>query len=112
MFKRYEIKDKNIGIIETPQRIDISNNDELKKIMTYYVENDIVKIVVDLKNTDFIDSSGLGALVSQIATCRAKGGDIRLASVGEEVNRVLDITQLNKVLRIFSDIDGAISSYE
>jgi len=112
MFKTYEIEDKKIGVIETPERIDISNNDELKTIMAHYVQNGIFKIIVELKNTNFIDSSGLGALVSQIATCRAKGGDVRLASIGKEVNRVLEITQLNKVLKIFSDINEAISSYE
>ncbi len=111
MFKIYEIKNKNIGVIKTPERIDTSNNDELKKIMLNYVNNGIFKIVVDLRETNFIDSSGLGALVSQIATCRAKGGDVRLASVGKEVNRVLEITQLNKVLKIFSELDEAINSY-
>ena len=112
MFRAYDIEDKRIGVIETPDRIDTSNNDELKKIIGDYVENGIFKIVVDLKDTVFIDSSGLGALVSHIAECRAKGGDVRLAATGKEVSRALEITQLDKILKIFPDVNEAIRSYE
>ncbi|MCD6214635.1 MAG: STAS domain-containing protein [Candidatus Desulfofervidus sp.] len=109
-FKSYEIQGK-VGVIETPKRVDITNAEELKKIMADYVKKEIFKIVVNLEETGFIDSSGLGSLVSQIATCRANGGDVRLAGAGKEVMRVLEITQLDKVLKLFSGVEEAINSY-
>ena len=109
-FKSYAL-DEKIGIIETPKRVDTTNAEELKKIMADYVKKGIFKIVVNLKETSFVDSSGLGALVSQIATCRANGGDVRLEAVGKEVMRVLGITQLDKVLKLFSDVEEAVNSY-
>ncbi|GAB86024.1 MULTISPECIES: STAS domain-containing protein [Gordonia] len=65
------------------------------------------RIVVDLSGTDFIDSSGLGALVSGLKVARQAGGDLRIAAPTEQVVTVLELTNLNRVLRVHESADSA-----
>ena len=62
---------------------------------------------VDLGPTTFIDSSGLGALVSGLKTCRQAGGDLRIAAAGEQVRTVLKLTNLDRILRTHDTVEDA-----
>lgn len=57
------------------------------------------RIVVDLSGTEFVDSSGLGALIGGLKAARLAGGDLRIAGMTEPVRRVLKLTNLDRVLR-------------
>jgi anti-anti-sigma factor len=65
------------------------------------------RIVVDLSGTEFIDSSGLGALISGLKAARQAGGDLRIAAPTRQVSTVLELTNLNRVLRSHDSPDGA-----
>ena len=56
------------------------------------------RIVVDLTGTDFMDSTGLGALISGLKTARLAGGDLRIACAGPQVMMVLQLTGLDQIL--------------
>ncbi|MDT0117591.1 STAS domain-containing protein [Microbacterium sp. PRF11] len=64
-------------------------------------------VVVDLSQTEFVDSSGLGALVACLKTARQSGGDLRLAAPSEQVTMVLGLTNLDRVLRPRPSVDEA-----
>lgn len=65
-------------------------------------------VVVDLGETDFLDSSGLGALVGGLRSARAAGGDLRIARVGAQVRTVLELTTMDRVLVPYETVDGAL----
>jgi len=65
------------------------------------------RVVVDLAGVDFIDSSGLGALIGALKATRVAGGDLRIAAAGEQVRQVLRLTNLDRVLQVYPDADGA-----
>ncbi|MCZ4537610.1 STAS domain-containing protein [Gordonia terrae] len=65
------------------------------------------RIVVDLSGTDFIDSSGLGALVSGLKVARQACVDLRIAAPTPHVVTVLELTNLNRVLRVHPSADDA-----
>jgi anti-sigma B factor antagonist len=54
-----------------------------------------------------MDSSGLGALISGLKTARQAGGDLRIAGAGPQVEAVLDLTNLKRVLRPRPDVASA-----
>ena len=66
-----------------------------------------VRIVVDLHAVDFIDSSGLGALIAGLKVARQQGGDLRIAAPGEQVRAVLKLTNLDRILVPFATVDEA-----
>jgi anti-anti-sigma factor len=66
-----------------------------------------VKLAVDLSAVEFIDSSGLGALIGGLKAARTAGGDLRIAGATEQVVSVLRLTNLDKVLRVYDDPQSA-----
>ncbi|MGA1862039.1 STAS domain-containing protein [Deferribacter thermophilus] len=108
-FNYYE-KD-GVIVIDIPQRLDASNSQELKDLLAKYVSDKKYKYVMNLSNTEFIDSSGLGAIVSKIAHCRANGGDVKIVVTNERIKEIFNITHLDKVLKEYKTVDEALGSF-
>lgn len=69
------------------------------------------RLVVDLAAVDFIDSSGLGALIGGLKAARRQGGDLRIAAAGEQVRAVLKLTNLARILTPYGTVDEAIHDW-
>lgn len=65
------------------------------------------QIVVELGQTEFMDSSGLGALISCLKMARQAGGDLRIANVPPQVLMVLQLTSMDRVLVPYPDAASA-----
>jgi anti-sigma B factor antagonist len=109
LFNSYEKND--VIIIELPSRLDASISNDLKEIISNYVSNNKYKFLIDFNKTTFIDSSGLGAIVSKISICRTNNGDVRICSVNNKIKEVLNITHLDKILKIYNTLDEGINSF-
>ena len=110
----YKIRDAANGqvkVISTPVRFNIEVSEEFRIILKEFVDQKQYKIVVDLSETEYMDSSGLGAIVSRISAVRSHEGDIRLAAPKEFVKNLLDVTNLVEILKIYDDVSAAIDSY-
>lgn len=101
----------NIVIIDCPERLETNNSEGLKKILTSCIEREIYRIVINLSGTAYVDSSGLGAIVSRIAAARSQGGAIKLVVSSPLVIQLLEVTNLNKILNCFDDLDAAVNSF-
>lgn len=101
----------DVTLINIPQRLTASTSDELKKYLKESVEKGQSKFVINLKETEYLDSSGLGAIVSKIAQTRASNGDVRLAAPGKYVLSLLELTHIDQVLKIFDTPEQAVASF-
>jgi anti-sigma B factor antagonist len=104
-------KEHNIVVIDCPERLDLTQSGELKKILAKEIDKNNCRFIINLTSTRYVDSSGLGAIVSHIAKSRSNGGDIRLALTSRLILNLLEITNLNKILKTYDDVDTAITSY-
>jgi anti-sigma B factor antagonist len=69
-------------------------------------------VVLQLEQVDFVDSSGLGALVRLVATARAGGGDIKLCGVQPRLRKTLEMTSLLTMFEIYdSEAEAIIAAY-
>lgn len=109
-FNTYE-KPGNITVIDCPNRLDANVSDDLKKIIVEQIEADKYKFVINLSETKYVDSSGLGAIVSRISVTRSNKGDVRLVTKTKEILDLLDLTRLNKILKCYDDLDAAVDSF-
>jgi anti-sigma B factor antagonist len=75
-------------------------------------ENGKKNVIVDLSKVKFMNSSGLGMLISGMTTMRNAGGDLRLANVADRIQSLLIITKLITVFKHFDSIEEAVQSYE
>lgn len=66
-------------------------------------------IVVNLAATNFMDSSGLGALIGCLKAARQAGGDLRIACVQKQVHMVLELTNMNRVLAPYATVEEAFA---
>ncbi|MEX2270304.1 MAG: STAS domain-containing protein [Vicinamibacterales bacterium] len=94
-------------------RLDIAVASEFRNALLELIQNGRRNLVVNLKDVSFIDSSGLGALVSALKTLKANGGngDVRLAEVQEPVVALLEIIRLNRVFSTYPSVENAVQSY-
>ena len=69
-------------------------------------------VVVDLSKVKFMNSSGLGMLISGMTTMRNSGGDLRLANAADRIQSLLIITKLITVFKHYDSVDEAAKSYE
>jgi anti-sigma B factor antagonist len=70
------------------------------------------KIVLNLANVDYIDSSGVGELVGSFTTVRNAGGELKLLNLTKKVHDVLNVTKLYTVFDIKDDEFTAIKSFD
>ena len=69
-----------------------------------------VEIVMQLDQVEFVDSSGLGALVRLMHTARSKGGDLKLSGVPPIIVKVLEMTKLLAVFETYDTVEEAITA--
>lgn len=108
-YKRERVGD--IVIIDCPDRLDINVSGELKAILTGLIETEKYKIVINLSETAYMDSSGLGALVSRIAATRANQGDVKVVTTMKTILDLLSLTRIDRILKCFKDVESAVSDF-
>ncbi|QIX50420.1 STAS domain-containing protein [Rhodococcus sp. DMU1] len=97
----------DVVVVRPEGRLNMVAAPRLREQLRGLVEGGSARVVVDLGATEFIDSSGLGALVSGLKAARHAGGDLRLAAPTAQVRSVLSLTSLDRVLRTYDSADAA-----
>ncbi len=70
-----------------------------------------LNVVADLSRVGFMNSSGLGMLISGMTTMRNAGGDLRLANAADRIRSLLIVTRLITVFENFDSVDAAVASF-
>ena len=70
------------------------------------------KIILNLANVNYIDSSGIGELVSTYTTVTNNGGQLKLLSLTKKIHELLQITKLLTVFQVFDSEEAAVSSFD
>ncbi|HSK48553.1 MAG TPA: STAS domain-containing protein [Coriobacteriia bacterium] len=87
--------------------IDVYTAPRLKEELVSVVESGCPNVIVDMEKVGFIDSSGLGVLVSALRRARERDGVVRIVCTRDNILKIFRITGLDKVFPIFSDMDEA-----
>lgn len=100
-----------VTVIRSNGRLNMAAAPQLRALLSESVDAGDRHIVVDLSDVTFIDSSGLGALIGGLKTARQAGGDLRIASPNDQVATVLGLTNLDRVLRPFAQVEDALRGW-
>jgi len=92
------------------ERLDAHNSGELKIELNRLFEAGTVNLIIDLKEVFFIDSSGLGVLVSGFKNASTRQGSIKLSGLQTQVKSMFELTRLHRVFDIFATADDALES--
>jgi anti-sigma B factor antagonist len=70
------------------------------------------RVIIDLSKVEWMNSTGLGILISGLTTLRNNGGELKLACVTEKIESLLTITKLISVFENYDKIEDAIASFK
>ncbi len=93
----------DIKILEPTGRLDASRAQQFRREVDEVINTNPQLLLIDLKEVPFVDSSGIGALVSIFKAVRAANGDVALCSLAEGVRLLFRLTRLEKVFDIYDD---------
>jgi len=82
-------------------------HEKIKSLMA----DGIKKVIIDLAKVKWMNSSGLGVLMSSWGSLRKEGGNMKLANISEKINSLLMITQLMQFFETYQSVDRAVASF-
>jgi len=101
----------DVTILCLDGRLDLTSASTLKEASKDVLSGSTKKMVLNLDRVDFINSSGLGALVSILKEVRNSQGSMKLTNLAPYVKEIFDITQLSNIFDIFPDESQALTSF-
>jgi anti-sigma B factor antagonist len=100
-----------VTIVEVTGQLIVGNRQELKDDVLKLLESGVRKFLIDFKDTAYIDSSGLGVLVSLSKKIREKGGEMRLSDLNEDLRTLFELTKLDTLFHIADSRDEALKDF-
>ena len=84
---------------------------EINELINNLIDKSKKKIIIDLEQVGWMNSSGLGILIGAITTLKNNGGKLIIVNVSDRIANLLKITKLINVFEIEQDIDTAINNF-
>jgi anti-sigma B factor antagonist len=101
----------DVTVIDVEGQLIVGNRQELKQRVLQELESGGRKFLIDFSQTGYIDSSGLGVLVSLSKKIREQGGELRLANLNEDLRTLFELTKLDTLFQISRSREEALSSF-
>lgn len=99
---------EGVGLLAVEGRLDATNHHELERRFKEFLK-EASSFVFDLDGVDFIDSTGLGAIVSCLKSAAEREGDIVIANLQPKPRMVFNITRAYKIFDIFDSRESALT---
>lgn len=105
------IENASVTVVRYPaQFLDASNSREFKETMAPVLESHTC-VVLDLSRAQFVDSSGLGAILSCLRRLNGKGGDLKVCGLTKPVRALFELVRMHKLLDIAASEQEAIAKF-
>ncbi|HEV8305498.1 MAG TPA: STAS domain-containing protein [Gemmatimonadales bacterium] len=105
-------KDKSgVVVVGVDGQLIVGNRQELKQKVLESLEGGAKRFVIDFTKTGYIDSSGLGVLVSLSKKIREQGGELRLAGLNEDLQTLFELTKLDTLFAITRTAEEALAAF-
>lgn len=101
----------DLKLVKLTGRLDGQAPDDLRKTFPEWFKVTSV-LVIDCSDLDYINSNGLGSLISGLRTAIKQGGDIRLAKLQPKVKMMFELTRTDQVFGIFNSVEEALNSFQ
>ena len=102
---------ENVTVAEIPvKELDAGNSGDLKAAMAGILDANS-RVVIDLRRLQFVDSSGLGAILSFLRQVSAKGGDLKLCGMTRQVRAAFELVRMHRIFDIFETRAEAVRAF-
>lgn len=100
-----------VVVVSIQGSIDSLNADHLTEAFNVQLAGGGVRLVADFGGVHYTSSAGLRSLLTAVKDSRRKGGDLRIAAVQPEVERVLSLSGFTSIIKTFPSVALAVASY-
>lgn len=100
-----------VTIVRIEGQLIVGNRQELKTLIQEGLDRGERKFMIDCSQTGYIDSSGLGALVTLAKKVRELGGDLRIAGLNEDLRSLFELTKLDTLFHISPTAAEALAGF-
>lgn len=101
----------DVTVVRVEGQLIVGNRQELKGLIQEALDAGARKFLVDCTNTGYIDSSGLGALVTISKKVRELGGELRLAGLNDDLRSLFELTKLDSLFQIAPTVEAALADF-
>ena len=101
-------KNKDVYIVDVSGEMDLYNSYKLKELITKMLERQVKCIVLNLEEVEYIDSSGIGALIYICSTLKKKNLKLYITNIHGSVKKVIELTKLMGYFPIASTVEEAL----
>jgi len=91
--------------------LDASNSTEFKRDIAPLLQS-YTKLVLDLSQLRFVDSSGLGAMLSCLRQLSGKGGDLKLSGMSKQVRALFELVRMHRIFDIYGTKEEAVRAFQ
>jgi anti-sigma B factor antagonist len=98
-----------VTVLAPTGRLDVSGAPALREAIGEAVRTGPAKVVIDMEGVSFVDSTGLGSVVSALKQIRNSQGELRLAAPNQQVRVVLELTTLDRVFAYYATVEEALT---
>ncbi len=100
-----------VAVLQVEGQLIVGNRQELKELVQTALDKGERRLLIDFSRTGYIDSSGLGALVSISKKIREAGGELRLSGLNEDLRSLFELTKLDTLFAIAETPQQALASF-
>ncbi len=113
MLKITKEKFKDVAVLKLDGKLVIGDEvEQFRKAVSETIKEGDKKIVIDLSNLSYMDSTGLGELVRAYTTVKKANGELKLASLTEKVKDLMFMTKLLTIFENYDTVEEAAGSFE
>jgi anti-sigma B factor antagonist len=100
-----------ITVVSCAGRMDAASSPQFKEYLKRVIDEGNCRLVIAMDRVEFLDSSGLGALVTCLRKAREKNGDLKISGLSPEVRSIFEMTGLTRVFDIHGQISTALEAF-
>ncbi|HTA40997.1 MAG TPA: STAS domain-containing protein [Bryobacteraceae bacterium] len=104
-----KLGDVNVAAIPVDE-LDASNAGEFKRDIAPVLQSG-AKLVLDLSRLSFVDSSGLGAMLSCLRQLTARSGDLKLCGMSKQVRALFELVRMHRIFDIYGTREEAVGAF-
>lgn len=101
-----------ITILDIQGEIDLYNAPEIKDIIQKLIEAQKYNVIMNLEKVSYIDSSGIGALISSLSNLKKYQGGLKIINVYASVKKVFELTKLTSFFEIYESEGEALAKFK
>jgi anti-sigma B factor antagonist len=104
-------EEPSVALVSIVGSLDSLTAGDLLNAMAGAVKKGRTRLVADFSGVEYTSSAGLRVILATVKELRQKGGDLRIAGARPNVLRVLEVSGLTNILKLFPDADAALTSF-